>query len=265
MTSASWLNQLALGPMGMHFGIVCAELPMTELIARLRRVGGEMLDRGAVSDPNRFNPSPSEGSAVIAGERDGKAYLMDESLLLSGPEPDLIVAVASLEPKVLVVGCGAETVSGTYWFVAARGSDVIRSYFHCHSDLAQPFQQGAPLVSEQGQPLDGDTDGKGLTAALTSLGFDFDRWFTEGPWNAFLYTGEGADAAASSGPLGQAQGEHHARYKLPPGKQPTMKVVTRDATGAVVDVSDTGIRLAETGRRRSTGIGGLVKRLIGRR
>jgi hypothetical protein len=248
----------------MHFGMVCAELPVAELVTRLRRVGGEMLDRGAVSDPNRFNPSASEGSAVIAGERDGKGYLMDESMLLSGAEPDVIVAIASIEPPALVVGCGAETVSGTYWLIAARGPEVIRSYFHCHSDLAQPFQRGAQLASEQAKPLDGDADGHGLTAALTSLGFDFDGWFSEGPWNAFLYTGEGADVTLANGPLGQAQSQHHARFKLPPEKQPTMKIVTRDPSGAVVDVSDTGVRLGDIGARRATGVRGLIKRLIGR-
>jgi hypothetical protein len=250
--------------MGMHFGILCSDLPKDELLTRTRQIVGELVDRGPVADPNGFNPSPREGNAVIVGEREGKTYLMDSSLLISGGQPDLIVKLASGQTPALVVGCGAETVSGTFWLTAARGSDVIRSYFHSHSDLRQPFEQGQPLPSEGRQPLDGDDDGHGLTAALASFGFDFDSWFEHRPYQAFLYTGEGADPNAMDGPLGEAQNQHHARFKLPPGEQPTIKVVTRDRTGKVTGVSDTGIRLGDMGKRRESGASKFLKRLTGR-
>ena len=230
----------------------------------MRRAAGEMIDRGPVTDPNAFNPKPDEGSPLIVGERDGKTYVLDGGLLLSGIQPDLIVSLASNEPSALVVGCGAETVSGTYWLTAARGSEVIRSYFHCHSDLRRPFERGTPLPTEAGQPLDGDTDGQGLTAALSSLGFDFDSWFAGGPWEAFLYTGEGADDSAARGLLSQAQDEHHARFKLKPEEQPTIKVVSRDKTGAVTGVSDSGIKLSNLGRRRESVVSAFFRRLSGR-
>ncbi len=248
----------------MHFGILCSDLPLVELMERLRRFGGEVLDRGPVSDPNAFDPSPSEGNALIGGERAGKAYVMDSSLLVSGAEPDLVVAVASVAPAALVVGCGAETVSGTYWLTAARGAEVLRSYFHCHSDLSRPFERGSPLATEGKQPLDGDPDGRGLTAALGSLGFDFDSWFRSGPWTAFLYTGEGADPPSTKGLLGEAQSVHHLQFQIPAGEQPTLKVIARAKSGAVIDVRDTGIRLGHTGGPGKGKIWRAVNRLRGR-
>jgi hypothetical protein len=60
-----------------------------------------------------------EGWVLAIGERDGRALLLDTSMVFS-EEADLILAMS--ERLGLVVGAGAETLSGTYWLTAARAA-----------------------------------------------------------------------------------------------------------------------------------------------
>jgi hypothetical protein len=126
--------------MGMHFGVLAAELPARALLERLDAYVPRFLDRGTVSSLRAFDlheATHDEGWDLAIGELEGKAYLLDPLFLLSGMKPDLIAALAASSGK-LVIGCGAETVSGTFYCVVARGDEVLRHYFQCNSTLAEP-------------------------------------------------------------------------------------------------------------------------------
>ncbi len=227
--------------MGMHHGILVAELAWPDLLERLQALTGEFIDRGPISDPRKLLDAESDDS-LLAGEMDGRAYLYDRSSVLSGIIPDFVIDVASKRDPALVIGCGAETVSGSYYLTAARGSELIRCYYNCHAEIAQPFELGEALPSEQGQPLE-DLDGNGLLAALRHFGFDFEGWLARGPWQNILYTYERVYGEDHKGPLSLAQDEHFERFKLSPEERPPLVVVGRDSRGKVVHMMDTGVSL----------------------
>jgi hypothetical protein len=116
--------------MGMHFGVLVADMSWPDLLVRLETQTGVFIDQGIVEDLDEFDLAP-EGKdfLLLAGELDGKAYLFDTSFFLSGT-PDFITNIAADSGK-LVIGCGAETVSGTYYLVVARGEEVLRHYYNC--------------------------------------------------------------------------------------------------------------------------------------
>jgi hypothetical protein len=237
--------------MGMHFGILVADLPWSEFFSLLSSKTGRFLDQGPVDNLDELDLDPtSEGNLIVAGEYRGKSYVLDTSMMMSMTGADF-VAELSEEADALVIGCGAETTSGSYAFLAVRSGEVLRRYFDSQAFLSEPLDEGDDLPTEEDQPLE-DLDGKGLIAALAHFGFDFDGWYKEGGRRQYVYT---ADESKSSeeergvlvkGPLAERMNEHYGEYALPDDERPTIMLYTRDAvTGQIVSTQDTGLRFGD--------------------
>jgi len=174
--------------MGMHFGILASELPSASLLTAIDSRLPRLLDQGPFSSLKDFRGAHDEGWDLAVGDLEGRGYMLDSSFLLSGMEPDLIADIAASSGKLLV-GCGAETVSGSFYCVVVRGSDVRRHYFQCNADLAKPYSFGEPFPTEKKFPLD-DLNGTGLLAVLKSFGFDYDRWMAEAEKRRVMWTAD---------------------------------------------------------------------------
>jgi len=195
--------------MGFHHGILAASASQAELLAELERHTGEFILGAPVGCPYDAEPAASDdGWRMAIGERDGRAFLLDSSMVISD-SPDMVVAMSARLGTV--VGCGAETVSGTYWLVAARDGALLRFVYVQHSGLTRGMAMGDPLPSEAEHPIE-DFDGRGLLAAMATLGLDARPWLDAGPAVAVDY-----DAARSSedGPIAQIRSTHYARYGRP--------------------------------------------------
>jgi hypothetical protein len=229
----------------MHFGVIAGRVSLDVLL----RVFGEVgLELRQVRPLDRLEDAPQDRDAtyVIAGERDGASYLIDQSMLLSAGQADLLAAAAD-RTGVLVVGCGAETVSGTFWFSAFDGPDLLRMFWMCRSDLALPFSDGRPFQSEASHPLDMDWDGDGIFAALSELGFDYNAWLAVGPYR--LLTLEKL-AELTHQPLEDALKEHCKRHQLAPEERPEISVVQRAPTNNTSSRSSPELgRSLPTGKR----------------
>jgi len=242
--------------MGMHFGILVAELPWSQFFPLLSSLTGRFVDQGPVASVAKvddledldLDPTP-EGNAVIAGGYAGQSYVLDTSMMMSMTGADFIVEL-SRRANTLVIGCGAETMSGSYSFLAVRSGEVIRHFFDCQALLAEPLDEGETLMTEDDMPLE-DLDGKGLIAALGSFGFDFAGWLKDGERQRYLYTAEEAKDDDDSGvllkgPLAEVLADHYAENVLAEDERPSIMMFTRDAvTGQIVSQQDTGLRLGD--------------------
>jgi hypothetical protein len=95
-----------------------------------------------------------------------------DSLFVLSHDSDLIVTL-SRELSCPIVGAGAETVSGTFWYTAAAEGRLRRLYQDVKTTVTAPFELGPPLPTEQEAPLD-QADGKGIMSSLAASGFDMD-------------------------------------------------------------------------------------------
>jgi hypothetical protein len=154
--------------MGMHVGFVAANRNWMDLKAALQEHCGTFEDQGEVSTPDWFD-LPSGQDVFHVAEHGGQTYMLDPAMVLSA-NADFIVALASGLSR-LVVGAGAETVSGTFWLTAADNDAVKRVHFNVAATLSEPFDLGTPLPSESRVAWD-DLDGEGVLARIADLGFD---------------------------------------------------------------------------------------------
>lgn len=236
--------------MGMHFGILVADLPWSEFFALLSSKTGRFLDQGPVDNLDELDLDPTdEGNLIVAGEYRGKSYVLDTSMMMSMTGADFVVEL-SRDAKALVIGCGAETTSGSYAFLAVRSGKVLRRYFDSQAFLSEPLDEGDDLPTEEEQPLE-DLDGKGLIAALAHFGFDFDGWYKEGERQQYVYTADESKSGEErgvlvKGPLADRMNEHYGEFALPDDERPTIMLYTRDAvTGQIVSTQDTGLRFGD--------------------
>jgi hypothetical protein len=237
--------------MSMHHGILAVELPWAELLARLSPRAGAFLDQGPVEsiEALELDLDPGDDDSayrIVGGEHLGRSYVLDGSFRLTLHDPDFLLRLSE-ETGALVVGCGAETMSGSYSFLAARSGELLRYYYDCQALISEPFEEGDPLPTEAELPFD-DFDGRGLLAGLAHFGFDYDGWYQGGLRRSFRYTPAGADAAETlvEGSLGMRRADHVIRYELPADQRPPIMMFTRDAvTGQIVASQDTGLRLGD--------------------
>jgi len=219
--------------MGMHYGLIAARVPADRLFGAIN-AHASRLEPGEPA--NRFDDLPLDASdggwAMAYGERDGVTYVFDTSVVLSG-SLDLIAAL-SRDVGTTVLGCGAETVSGTYWFVAAHDGQLIRGYWNCFMDMREPWSHGPRFASEARAPLDGDLDGSGLMAAARELGFDVGAWLNSGPYRALTYI---AERFPTKGPLGEELERFLESVALPKDRRPKLTTVVRTRDGAIVDTT----------------------------
>lgn len=193
--------------MGMHFGILAARCPAAALEDELVPLGitpGVELIFG--------EELPDE---LVAGEHGGRGYLINPSFELSS-HGDLILTL-STRLQTLVIGCGAETVSGSYWVFAADNGRLLRAYWSCAFDLETPFNEGdwcANLALE-------DRDGAGLFELLRRGGFDYDGFF-EGACKRELLAP--LPLVLPEGPLHQRLERHRRTHRLTDGIDPLVAV-----------------------------------------
>jgi len=196
--------------MGLHCGYIAATASQSDLMAHLARHTGEFEELETHARTEDAEPDGGE-LEVAVGEHDGRAFLLDTSFLLSSSE-DMIVALSADLGTVL--GCGAETVSGSFWLTLARDGELLRMIFVQRSGSTRGMAIGEPLPFEAETPLD-DPFGDGVFAALRGLGFDPGPWFDSGPATVYRYTCERSPAA---GPIAQLQREHFECYGRPEGE-----------------------------------------------
>lgn len=237
--------------MSMHHGILAVHLPWAELLDRLHPRTGGFLDLGAVESIDAlgldlFEGSEDGGYPIVGGEHEGRSYVLDSLYRLTMYDPDFLLRLSE-EADTLVVGCGAETMSGSYSFLAARSGELLRYYYDCQALISEPFEEGAPLPTEEELPFD-DFDGRGILAGLAQFGFDYDGWYHRGLRRNLHYLPTGPDPAddLGEGSLGMRRAEHVMEFELPEDQRPPIVMFTRDAvTGQVVASHDTGLRLGD--------------------
>jgi hypothetical protein len=152
----------------MHEGVMAAAVEWAALHESLQRHCGVIRREHGVS-PAEWLQLPDGKDAFHVAAREGRAYLLDPSMVLTTGW-DLVVTLAS-ELNCTVLSAGAETVSGTYWFAAAEPDGMRRFHWNLRASLTQPFDLGTPLLSESRLAFD-DVDGNGLFAGMAELGFD---------------------------------------------------------------------------------------------
>jgi hypothetical protein len=70
--------------MGMHHGILAASASQAELLAELARHTGEFVVGAPVASPYDAEPAAMDwGWHMAIGERDGQAFLLDSSMVMS--------------------------------------------------------------------------------------------------------------------------------------------------------------------------------------
>jgi hypothetical protein len=212
----SWDKRLA---MGYHAGIIAARASWAALESRL--VERTRLKLGA---PIKSIDDVDDRDQGIGGELDGRAYVHDAEMLLSG-EGDLIVAL-SKDLDTLVVGCGAETVSGSFWLFAAERGELLRTYWACAMEMDKPLDVGTWPPGERIE-LE-DLDGCGIRDALAADGFDFDAFIEHGSKRCITLPD---DYELGEGPIAAQIDAHRQAHKIPEGQQPKPQLVVRSFEG----------------------------------
>lgn len=212
--------------MGMHFGILAANTSWAALQRKLLHRAGEVSPAGDTRDFEHLKGQNTDLFVLVAGDYAGKAYVIDESFILSMAYPDLIVAL-SADVGGRVVGCGAETVSGSFNMTFADNGELKRLYHHCHMAISKPFQLGDPLPCERRVGYE-QLDGEGLFAALSEAGFDYQRFYENGNHSCYLFkpNDERIKEMETGSPAKRLKA-HHEECKWPEGQAPQPTVVFR--------------------------------------
>ncbi|HCT80369.1 MAG TPA: hypothetical protein DGT23_28160 [Micromonosporaceae bacterium] len=209
--------------MGLHCGYIVATASQTDLLEELSRHTGEFTVDTVVERAEDTELDPGEVDLML-GELDGRAFLVDTSMFLSD-SPDMIVAMSARLGTV--VGCGAETVSGSYWLTAARAGELQRYIFVSHAGMTRGMAMGDPLPSEDKHPLV-DISGEGVFAAMAVLGLDPSPWLDSGPASVVKYD---YSREAEDGPIAAVRREHYERYQRSDGEQLSeITVVVREGS-----------------------------------
>jgi hypothetical protein len=204
--------------MGMHFGILAARCPLSLLEAELAPLGVSAGD-DILSDDDL----PEE---LIAGERQGRSYIVDPMFELSA-HGDFVRSLSE-RLRTLVVGCGAETVSGTYWVFAAEDGQALRSYWSCAFDLAIAFDEGDWCRDLELQAA----DGSGMFALLRRAGFDYDDFFERAPKRELHSP---LELVLPNGPLHARLERHRDTHRLLAADASAPHLLLRDFDGALLD------------------------------
>ncbi len=203
--------------MGMHHGFLVAATSSAGLLETLQTHCGTFQDQGPLAATDWLN-LPKGVDAFHVASLDGRTYLLDSAMVLTS-NPDLVVSISG-ELGCAIASAGAETVSGTFWLVAAENGRLRRLHWNARASLTQPLDLGETLVCERRVPLE-DVDGKGLLSAIGELGFD------PGPITApisgqkYLWTDDKLPAA---GDLQAQINSHSTRYMRPEGEDWTKHI-----------------------------------------
>jgi len=211
----------------MHHGIIAATSDAAGLIDAIDALQPRLIpgdSRGSLADLDL--KESDAGWQLAYGELGDRAYVLDTSFLLSA-QADTIVSVSGGLTST-VVGCGAETTSGTYWFAAAENGRLIRAYWNSYSVMWEPWSKGPALPSEEAHPFE-QLDGDGLTAGLSALGFDYTAWAALP--NLRILSFDLSDPPTGpmiEGPLARELREFTMSVAIPEGKAPKPTAIRRD-------------------------------------
>ncbi|HEX4460664.1 MAG TPA: hypothetical protein VIA18_21945 [Polyangia bacterium] len=205
--------------MGMHFGILAVRAPLAALTDRLAPFGVGLGD-----ELTRDEDLPEE---LVAGEHAGQSYVVDPLFDLSAHGD--FVRQLSAELQTMVVGCGAETVSGTFWVFAAENGRALRSYWSCAFDLATAFDEG-----DWCRDLDLESrDGEGMFTLLRRAGFDYETFFADAPKRTLESPLEAL--RLPNGALHERLERHRDTNRLPEDVRSAPPLDVRDFPGALLD------------------------------
>jgi hypothetical protein len=224
--------------MGMHHGIVAADASADLLVVALNAQHPTIAPgpgRGSFDDLNLEDTD--DGWHMAFGEHAGRSYVLDTSMVLSAAG-DAVVA-ASRELGGVVVGCGEETTSGSYWLFAADNGRLLRGYWNCYTDMTEPWSKGEPLASEASEPIE-HLDGAGLMTALESLGFDYDAWAGGTDLRELIYNPSYDESPVERGALRDEIEEFRKSVEFPEGKQPKPTVIRREGGFDLAAASPSG-------------------------
>jgi hypothetical protein len=195
--------------MGMHHGYLAATCSLEDLLRELSAETGELVLSGDLQPTGEIAmDATDDGWTMPAGEHDGAAYILDSSYLLSD-QPDMIIRLS--EKLGVVIGCGAETVSGSFYLTVARDGEPRRFLWLLHAGMTRGMAMGEPMSWEDSLPLD-DIDGEGILAAMREAGLDPLPWITQGRARTLLYTGA---RDPEGGQMSVIRNEHYERFKRP--------------------------------------------------
>jgi hypothetical protein len=210
--------------MGMHVGFIAAGCDWSTFRASLALHCEVATDVGVLSSEERLGTS--DGDSLDVRELEGRCYILDASMVLS-TDTDLIVDL-SRETSSLVVGGGAETVSGTFSFAAADANGLRRLHFDVTSQLTEALDLGDRLSSEASIDWR-DIDGAGILARFADLGFS-PSVLMRGPTNGDLRVVWRNLDYNRDRPLSAQIGEH-CRLHQRPDADDWMKRITVVARG----------------------------------
>jgi hypothetical protein len=198
-----------ISPVGMHLGFIAARCPWPDLRSALEDQCGPLAEDGPVPG-GRWQTGPrGQGILRVASGKDC-SYVLDELMALSS-NCDLIVTL-SRQLSCRIIGAGAETVSGTYWFTAASGGSLARLHYDQKASLTGPFDLGSRLPSETTSPFD-HPGGMGILAGIHIGGFDVDMLLRGEP-GGMQYTMTTA-RLPPPGDLARQRDEHARTHRLP--------------------------------------------------
>lgn len=191
--------------MGMHEGILAVAMPWPDVLPVLEKHCGTLQEQGDIA-PQQWLDLPQGEDSFHVAWGDGRSYLLDPAMVLTS-NADLIVTL-SRDLGCKVASVGAETVSGTFWLVAAEDGTLLRLHWQMRSSLTQALDLGNSLPSENSVSLE-DVEGKGLLAALSDLGFDPAVATTPTPGRKYLWT---AETLPDAGDLQAQINAHHETF-----------------------------------------------------
>lgn len=198
--------------MGMRHGVIAATASRDDLLVELSRHAGRFESGGPLASPyDVYDLEEGDGWRLAIGERDGHAFVLDTTMILSD-SADMVHAMSA--ELGLVVAGGAETFSGVHWFTAARDGELLRHVFVDAAGLTDGMAIGQALASEADQPLEGDLDGAGLFAAMASLGLDPRPWLRGGTGHVLHFD---AERYPQDGQIAAIRTEHVKRFGRPEG------------------------------------------------
>lgn len=211
----------------MHHGIIAAWCGWPDLRRALEGQVGTLREEDGIPQ-SRWHGPPSGDAVMHVASRGGMCCALDALFALS-IDSDLILTL-SQELSCPVIGAGAETVSGTFWFTAASKGRLRRLYQDAKTTVTKPFELGQPLPTEQEAPLD-HADGKGIMYGLAAGGFDMDLLLHGTP--RFLRVEWPMEQFPAKGELRAQQDEHFAAHRRPDADQAmdTVNVVIREDGG----------------------------------
>jgi hypothetical protein len=216
-----------LPDMGMHGGFIVARCEWPDMRHVLEGHCGPLSGERTVSQAE-WSRLPRGEDILHVASHGGCCYVLDPLMVLSS-NSDLILTL-SRQLSCPVIGAGAETVSGTFWFTAAIKGRLRRLHYDVKVSLTEPFDLGPRVDSESSAPFD-HPDGIGILAATAAGGFDV-RMLLHGPADGGTRFRWAVERFHVTGQLEQKLDEHARTHKRPDADhwERNVTVVPRDGS-----------------------------------